>query len=656
MLTVRRSGNIIHVETGSSTFEWDMRRGGQLVRCDLKSPGGSHPMLGGDEPAPNLTMEVNGRRVSLADVPAEFTVLHKGDQSFIFTTRSRVAGVFTVEQRYDVFREGVMFCEFGISLDKGRKVKVRNAAMGFTLDVAGARNMRGNYINRDPYLKQDVTCVHVLATMMISRDRNEKIDIEHLVPVYGLDLGWDDSRYFSNKFEMVLEDSTSFGGAMLAPTRTVAGPRGKQWELKWVLSSGSEQVIKAPFLYRNKWGLFCGSARSEAGKHAEPTRRNNVMGARVCHVMYPYVRDVSPAANWPWCSVPIRQTFYQDVQLAKENPSLKRIDEAAREGANLLVLHQFWMNNGGSNGEPMADYKVADPRWFKAVIDRAHRHGMRVCVYMRGIEHYSLYMDFFEKYLKKDHDGLYVDWASPFGIGYVKTSTKHFPMYNWFMFARALRARVGEGGFLIGHSALQTAVSYATFDATLTGEFSVLHTGLLAEPEVSASYSGLGCAAVHIMAGNSPDRAMFSSQRAAALSVGLGYGNHPFMEPGKPFGKCCAYIKPYWNLMRALGAAPVRLFSPAIGTGKPLSWDNNALHPIAYQAADGTTLVLIANLGEKTVDGSTTVDLAGLGLKASARLKPLRVAGTHTADVRGNKIILRQMKPFAFCGLLATKV
>lgn len=649
MFQVHKSETRVAVETGAATFEWDLQRGGQLTQCELKGLSGPRPMIVNGGAAPDLRFEVDGEGVRLSDLPVEVSIEHEEPDRLVFRTRCRIRDTFTIEQDYQVFREGVVFCEFGLSLDDRATATVADAELGFELDVATVQRLRTNTISRTPYLKQDVTCVHVLPTIGVGRERGEKVEEDHLLALCGLDLGWDDSRYFSHRLEMILEDNTSIGGGMLGPTRTVADECDGAYTLVWQLCPSGPQQLEGPFLYRNKWALFCGCARTEGGAGADPVRRNNVLGARICHVMYPYVRD---SKDWPWSSVPIRQTFYQDVQLAEENPGLERIDEAAELGANICIIHQFWMNNGGSNGEPMADYAVFDPDWLRAFIDRAHEKGMRVALYGRGVEQYSMYADFFEKYLRKDYDGLYLDWASPFAFGFSKSTTMHCSVYNWFMYMREVRRRVGENGILIGHTNMQTSASYVLFDAAISGEFSVLHSGLLSDPEYSQTYSGAACCGAHLIAGNSPDRSLFSSQRSAGFAAGLGYSVHPFMEPGKPFADCNAYIQPLWDLWRAMGQQPAKVYNPGVGTGPMLSWSHEALHPVAYQAEDGTTLLIVANLSEEAVSGSVTADLPALGLGRSAVLEPVPAAGTASGTVSGGTVSFEGLAPYFFAGFL----
>jgi hypothetical protein len=365
--------------------------------------------------------------------------------------------------------------------------------------------------------------------------------------------------------------------------------------------------------------------------------------------MYPYVYGIR---NWPWCSVPLRQVFYQDVQLAKRNPPLSALDKPAAMGVNLLLIHQFWMKCGGSNGEPAADYRAKNPAWLKAFIRRAHEKGMRVLLYVRGTEQYSLYMDFFEKYLKRNWDGLYADWAFPFAMGYIKSTTKHSSVYNYFMFTRALRKRVGENGVLMGHTSMQSAASYACFDAAVTGEFSALHSGLIAAPLTGASYSGLSACGVHLMAGSAPDRKMFSSQRAVGFAAGLGWANHPMLEPKRDFARDAAFTKPLWDMINSLSSDPVRVFNPSVESTSFAAWSDDALYPIAYKDKQSNVLVVVTNLSDRPVSGTVAIAPSELGIGPNLILKTLKVADAYIAQVSGNTIVVEAMGPYKFCGAL----
>ena len=235
---------------------------------------------------------------------------------------------------------------------------------------------------------------------------------------------------------------------------------------------GRTLAITGRLRYRNRWGLLFARARTQRGPDADPEVRNNALGCRLCHVKYPYAKA---GEDWPWVSMPIKQIAEQPPQLFAGNPALKRADEAAQAGADTIILHQFWMRNPGTNNEPPADYQAEDPKWLKAFTGRCHRNGMRVLYYIRGTEQWLQYATFFEDYLKRDFDGLYADWNTPFFMGYVKCSPLHVSLHNYFHFTRALRQRVGPRGLLIGHTNGANSLTLANFDVALSGETSVRH-------------------------------------------------------------------------------------------------------------------------------------------------------------------------------------
>jgi len=648
MFRVEKSSKRMVIETGNALYEWDGAKGGQLTGVTIKDGKVRHALVSPDRPAPDLTLRTPEGVIRVSDFPSSFDVQYEEPGYIVFSAQVKLGKDFILEQQYEVFRESVLFCEFRLAVAQGRKTRVAAAEMGFDLNLNKASCLRSNIVSREQYLKQDVTTAHVLGTIRVAIDRKEKIKADHLLAMTGLDLGWGSTRGYSNRVEMIIEDNTSIGGGMLAPTSTTSEERGGRWVHKWKLCEKGRDTLEAPFFYRNKWALFIGSGRTEAGPKADPVRRNNALGARVCHVMYPYIYGLR---NWPWCSVPMRQTFYQDVQVAKEDPPISAIDKAAALGANVLLIHQFWMSCGGSNGEPMSSYQPHKPAWLKAFVKRAHAKGMRVLLYMRGIEQYAMYSDYFEKYLKRDWDGIYMDWASPYAMGFAKTTPRHSSVYNYFMFTRALRKRVGENGVLIGHSTIQAISSYACFDGAVTGEFSVLHSGLISTPDIASSYAGSGCVGVHLIAGNSPDRAMFSGQRAAGFAAGLGWANHPFLEPGKDFAKCMAFTKPLWDMINSLGSDPARVFNPTVQQTAFAKATHANLHPLAYQARDGATVIIVANISDNPVSGKVEIDLAELGVKPGAKLKALKVRNAHTAKATGNAIVIENMIPYGFCGV-----
>ena len=105
MLKVAKDNKQIMVETGGAIFAWDLTRGAQIVRCDVKSGERARPIIPKGAMAGNMTFDLAGQTVSLADEPVAVTYGREDQQCFIFKTKARLAGIFTIEQQFEVFRE-----------------------------------------------------------------------------------------------------------------------------------------------------------------------------------------------------------------------------------------------------------------------------------------------------------------------------------------------------------------------------------------------------------------------------------------------------------------------------------------------------------------------------------------------------------------------
>jgi len=650
MLKTRRSGSVLSAQTVCASLEWDASRGGQIAAFAVEQDGTSRQLLPEGHLWPGLRFRLaGGRELSLADARASIEMEREMPGRVAFRASSVLGdGLMRVELHYEVFEEGAVFCELVLQLEPGKAVELVGASLELPVEVSAARNARWGHYSRHPWSKPDPTCIHVLSTHRLYLPLEETADGRELFPLASLDLGWEGVRFFSNHLEFLLEDWTTLGDASRDRTRTEAGMEGGHWRLRWHLYEGPPLRLADSYRYRNRWGVLFGCPRTQAGPEVDPARRNNIIGARIAHCMYPYVRQ-SP--EWPWVVMPIKQTIYQDAQNFVGFPELERVDEVADAGANVMIIHQFWMSNPGSNGEPPADYQPADPAWLKAFVDRCHQRGMRVAPYIRGTEMYSFYSSFFEDFFRRDWDGLYMDWTCPLAHGFIKGSSLHFSAYNYFMFMRALRRRVGEGGFIIGHTGNHTFLNAAHLDVCLAGEFSVMHEVLLADPQASAYHALLAGCGAHLLGGDTADRKIFASPRAMAYCAALGMTSHPFLSPRKPFSETASYMFPLWDALRHLSGPPVRLYNPAVSRVDALRCEQPDVFPVAYQAADGRVLLTVTNLGEPT-DVAVEVDVAELGLPASARLMPIEVAGAPVGQTASHVFRVRGLPTEGFCAAL----
>lgn len=646
MFQWKQDGPLLRAETGGGAVEWDARRGGEIAAFALKDSHGSHRLAGGGATWPGLVLAIGGKRFRLADAQAEIEALHVGEDEAEFAARCVLAdGAVVVEMRYEVFAEGAMFCEFSLEGKEGARGALTDAWMGFPADLSGAHG-RWGWFSREPAVLRDPTCVHVMPTWRPYQPLDASAQGAELPGLVSLDLGWN-ARLFSNRLEFVLEDWAAVGDGPTDQTAWIGGGWDDGWGLRWYVLRGGNVPVGPQLRYRNRWGLFWGAARTEAGAGADPARRNNALGARIVHCSYPYARL---ERGWPWRVMPGTQSKYVAPRYFQGLPDPSRAREAAQAGADLVILHQFWMRNPGSNNEPPADYHPLDPDWLRAFVSAAHGAGLRVCLYMRGTEMHALYSDYFEEFLEPGRDGLYVDWSSAMSYGWAKASPRHFSAHNYFHMTRALRRRVGEGGVVIAHSSMHTQIALANVDAALSGEGASQRDSLLSSAEACACFGVQGGCGLHLISGNPHDRKAFHGPRVAALGAALGIVSHTGMGPESDTAATTGPMRPLWNLLAALDGQPVRLFSEAAGTGGVES-DSGDAFACAYQDAKGNALLMLSNLGE-TRDARAKVDLERLGLPADAVGQVVGEPMAEGIELGRGEIRARGLKADGFCGAL----
>ncbi len=651
MLKLTRQGSVITVETMGGLVAWDAQGGGQISQFILKDALAGHPVLAPGQVLPDLQFTIAGRRVSLREARAELEVTAGYPDYLILAARAELlAGALRISQEYEIHEEGVVFCNFAVEIPGGKKLELNQCAFEIALDTRSCRKRRWGYFTRQPKYKRDYSTLHAFATYSLFHPAGEACDERELLPYISADLGWEGTRFFSNHLELLMEDCTAFNDGPRSQTRTRIESAGGALRVGWHFHDGPAVTINGPYRYRNRWGLAFSRARTECGAGADPAARNNALGARICHCMYPYARG---GERWPFISMPLKQIPEQPPQTFLGNPELARADEAKQAGADTLILHQFWMRNPGSNNEPPADYQPCDPEWLRAFTRRCRDLGLRVLYYGRGTEMWLAYSTFFEDFLERDRDGLYLDWNGPFNMGYLKCSPLHVSLHNYFHFTKNLRRRVGPGGLLVGHTASPTQVSSACFDANLGGEISVRHNELLSDPESAAYFGQLACSGAHLISGNLPDRIAFSSPRAAALCAALGMASHPFLEPGVAFAERMAFLKPLWEALNSLPGKITRLHNPAFSPTRAVSTEAERLFPSLWQADRGQALLLVTNLAETPQSGTVQVKLGELEVPKQASLRTLAVDGTfRAARIDGSAVRLDNLPALGLSAVL----
>ena len=450
----------------------------------------------------------------------------------------------------------------------------------------------------------------------------------------------DPTKSFTNEIEVIVEHKQAMAGQVAREQ--------KDGRVTWSLGGGAE--LKAPYRYRNRFALGLGAA--VGGKP-----KSNVVAQRVYHWV-----------NW--------------LDTTDWYPTDEQIDRMVANHATMLILHHEYLLQRGTNGYPHADYGVArNHREMVRTIDTAHKKGLRVGLYMRGVEMYALKTGFFQKYCKRDWDGIYADWHGPSAVSWhdnryspePKLGDTHFsekgthvPARAYFLFTRKLREMVGPKGFLIGHQGSFNAGVFSNlcFDAYLPGEtgsdrkiFSNLD---------EATYKGMlgGGVCMPWML----DLPLYRNAEGAAKLAAWGFYPHIVLGIKSRHTKKLVfsldpddaqydYMEPYWRVLASIDAEKATVYNLSSQNVAAMRSSEPGVQGVVYKAGEGTVLAIVANLGAKTVGATLTLDTNVLGMAGEYEVRRIDAA-TGQAHPHGRStgvVATSQLPQWGIEGLLFRK-
>lgn len=414
-------------------------------------------------------------------------------------------------------------------------------------------------------------------------------------------------RSFTNELAVIVERSAALGGK--------AGFAERPGRFTWKLGDAPAELKKG-FRYENR--IAVGATCPVSGKP-----QTNLFGQRVYH----------------WIN------YLDRKALAAWYPSDEQIDRMADNGGTMLILHQDWMRQGGSNGKPHADYAVVKhDKTLRRVIAKAHERGMRVGLYRRGIERYGM-AEAFQKYLKHNWDGYYVDWHGPHAAAEHEMKNRPEPALgdvhfsqggellaarDYFAHAKKLREIVGPDGFLIGHMGFGTAGVFPNFyfDAFLPGEDSQDHR--MFGNRDDAVFRGMTCGAVCMPW--TVDAPQYTTPENVAKMAAWGFFPHVGLGilrdldgttfPLDPDDTINKFVDPYWRVLSKLDAERVTAYNLPNQSRAAMQSSNPAVDGVVYaEDKDGRRnyLIVYANLSDKPAKAVLTLDRKLLGMSGGYR-------------------------------------
>ena len=619
-LWVERAGGDLIAHGDAFEITWSATAGGEITRIRQYDGDAWLDVLPDGRTAPGLEFTDRAGKIHAARDLAgvEFRTEKQTPAELIFASSIELAGI-RLGLRWHLFSEGVLFCEWalpetkvdghhtqGVDAEANQRLLATvsgRLALELNPRILGGKFAWGHFTRQ-------------FGGAQVWKARADTVtDPNRMMPIAMADYGVNPAGGYTNHVEFFIEDSPAEGASSRFGDDGAGG-----FKFEWRFDGAAMRNLyflpwDMGFLH-TRWGLCLGAARRGPMGRALPSRRNNLTGAGIFHSscggqqVGPELRD-----RWPFNVPPV--DLITDVYHG--SPTDADIERARRQGASVILLHQSWMRSGGSNCEPPADYIPRDPADLKRFADTCHKHGIRVGLYMRGVEKHALFQPYFEQFLRRGFDGLYVDWSSPYATGFQGCSDLHFSAYNYFLFTRALRERVGEGGFLIAHSGgVPTMIAFAVFDAYLPGEFRTQRDNFSHSVDEALHYAFAACVGTNPIGGRK-----FQTPRAVALAAGLGFNPHVGL-PRYHGWDWRHHMEGLWRIRATVPMESAVMYNGLTENFRPVRAPEGFLCTI-YKINRDLALLVAANLGAKAA-GEFRIDTAALGLPGSYHVTEMRGA------------------------------
>lgn len=473
-----------------------------------------------------------------------------------------------ISLEYEIFRDGTGFCVFflqGESLE-GAAVERLSLRMGFAPQPTW--NTDWAYWQFPPSI--DSSCIQALSRFGRKIPACESREfLGEIAPFVAFDAGEDWRR--THHLEFFLESAVGLSNTAEGVSTRV-GSEGDKLGVTWNIQDRPwQREAGRSIFYRNTFG-FCLTRIPRTLKR---------MPLRIYH-------------------------YFDNFQ---KYPSAEVIADIRRAGADTLILHENWRQDIRNSEIP------ADAEALQATLDTCHKNGIRCGLYFRGNEDgiRERQADFLASYLRKNWDGLYLDYGTPYMyLGHEEFAPGgriHFREYHRML--RKLRALVGEEGFLLSHSgSFFSALAHASLDGYYGGEQE--QGKLLENREHHAYFAGLAVAPAYWWTAAFP---IYRSQKAVAMMAATLHA--PVVNLGTQI-PCCSLRQPpspasndfarglwmLWGLMDGCGPLQVRDThrSPEV-----FVCSEETVVPTALWDREGNGLVTVANLSAEAVVASLEI-------------------------------------------------
>ena len=331
--------------------------------------------------------------------------------------------------------------------------------------------------------------------------------------------------------------------------------------------------------------------------------------------------------RWGWVVTPAPRTrhlpplpMYHYFDNLAHYPTDEAMEAIAASGAQVLILHENWRTDVQNGGQPY------DPVRFRQIVEQAHRHGLRVMLYIRGNEPSIVEEngEWFANLLQYNHDGLYMDYGGPFHWLVPPSETYQGGQIEFrrhYLNNLSRRKVVGSNGLLYSHTGPMFSalgMTGGTIDGYVSGEG---ERGLLVKSRLDHAYFSMAsvCPGTMWTAAfpeyGEPRMAPFLAATGQSPHIPLGtqIRSSSLSHPSAP-GLADVNFRPLWklwNLMR--GTENLRIFSDYNCSGM-FARSEEVSHYL--MSAGGKMVCIFANFTDSPRTIDPYIDFAAAGISS----------------------------------------
>ncbi len=348
------------------------------------------------------------------------------DLPFADSDGNKISG-FHLSLRHELFSDGAFFTTAMFHAETPEPPQIQEFTLTKTLDTTKATDVMGIIFPRKGnFCSTDIQSV--TSRQIIKRGETLDLGCNQLTNAGFYSINPGGESFYS---EFFVESGNTVSGKLSDGSSKIIWQNGSPAAV-WSFQNVPTPELHRPYTWRNRYGAIL----------TPPPRE----------------RHLAP------------QQIYQYIDNYKHYPDDEELQAVIDSGCSMFVFHSNWRRDAKNGGVPY------DAARFKVLIEKLHRHNIRVLLYTRGNEKEIVEeaANWFDNYLQKDFDGLYIDYAGP--LTFHEEPDEDNPggtiaFYRYYLNYRRLRERVGRDGVLILHTGAEFSnLAMSMADGYISGE------------------------------------------------------------------------------------------------------------------------------------------------------------------------------------------